>query len=318
MKQILGTMTFGESVFAPDVKAILDAYFSRGGADIDTAYVYNEGQSETLLGGALAGSKVSYSIATKVHPRVTGRLDAEAVRAQCAASLERLQRKSVDLLYLHFPDPATPVEGPLAEVMRLYDEGKIGAFGLSNFPAWMVYEVFHLCDKHGWIRPVVYEGMYNPLTRRAEEELNACLDALSMKFYAYNPLAGGLLTGRYASFEDDPGAGRFTNRPNYRGRYWKKSYFDAIAAVRKAAGAEGIPLPEASLRYLAHHSMLSEARGDGVILGASKISHLTENMDAFRKGPLPASVLGAFEAAWEICRGDSPKYFTLFQKPAGA
>ena len=194
----------------------------------------------------------------------------------------------------------------------LHAEGKFGELGLSNFPAWMVADVWHKCDKNGWVKPTVYEGIYNPLTRKAETELNACLNAFGMRFYAYNPLAGGLLTGRYASFEEAPSDGRFTHRPNYQKRYWKKSYFEAVALLKKACDRQGIQLIDAVYRWMAYHSMLSEARGDAVIIGASKLNHLKQNMEALQAGPLPEELQAAFREAWDICRADSPEYFTLY------
>ena len=165
------------------------------------------------------------------------------------------------------------------------------------------------------MKPTVYEGMYNPLTRNAERELNACLDHFGMRYYAYNPLCGGLLTGRYGRFEDNPADGRFTHRPGYMNRYWKKSYFDAVDLLREACGKQGLTTVEAAYRWLAYHSMLREGRGDGIILGASKPEHLRQNLETVKKGPLPGRLPEAFEEAWEICRADSPEYFTLYRRP---
>ncbi len=312
MKLVLGTMTFGESVFAPEVSTFLNAFLDAGYEELDTAYVYNDGQCERLLGDALPELKKPYRIATKVNPRITGRLDGEAAHLQLNGSLERLRLKRADTVYLHFPDPATPVESVLEAMAALHAEGKFGELGLSNFPAWMVADVWHKCDKNGWVKPTVYEGIYNPLTRKAETELNACLNAFGMRFYAYNPLAGGLLTGRYASFEEAPSDGRFTHRPNYQKRYWKKSYFEAVELLKKACDREGIQLIDAVYRWMAYHSMLSEARGDAVIIGVSKLNHLKQNMDALKAGPLPEELQAAFREAWDTCRADSPEYFTLY------
>ena len=211
---VLGTMTFGESVFGRDVGAFLDAFLDAGYHELDTAYVYNDGDCERLLGEALASLGRPYKIATKVNPRITGRLDGEAAYMQVNESLSRLRLDRVDTVFLHFPDPATPVTDVLAAMNDLHGRGKFGELGLSNFPAWMVADVWHICDRRGWVKPTVFEGIYNPLTRKAETELNACLDRFGMRFYAYNPMAGGLLTGRYESFSAEPSDGRFTHRPN--------------------------------------------------------------------------------------------------------
>ena len=314
VKLILGTMTFGESVFNPQAGEFINAFLDAGYEELDTAYVYNDGTCERLLGEVLPGLGRPYRIATKVNPRISGRLDGEAAYKQVNESLERMNLPSVDTVYLHFPDPKTPVESVLEAMADLHRQGKYKELGLSNFPAWMVTDVWHICDSRGWVKPTVFQGIYNPLTRKAETELNACLNHFGMRFYAYNPLAGGLLTGRYARFEDAPTDGRFTHRPNYQGRYWKKSYFDAVDVIRTAAEKAGITTIEAVYRWLAYHSMLDDARGDAIIIGASKLNHLLDNMETLKKGPLPEEVLEAFREAWALTKGDSPEYFTLYQK----
>lgn len=310
---ILGTMTFGESVFNPDVKEFINTYLDAGYSELDTAYVYNEGNCERLLGEALKEIDKPYTIATKVNPRISGKLDGEAAYKQVNESLDRLGLDSVDTVYLHFPDPATPVISVLEACADLHEQRKFKELGLSNFPAWMVADVWYICDKHGWVKPTIYQGIYNPLTRKAEIELNACINNYGMRFYAFNPMAGGLLTGRYGKFEDAPTDGRFTHRPNYQGRYWKKSYFDAVEIIKIAAEKHGLTSIEATYRWLAYHSMLNGDRGDGILIGASKMSHLKQNMEAVEKGPLPDDVVAAFEEAWSISKKDSPEYFTLFK-----
>ena len=310
---ILGTMTFGESVFSPDVEAFISAFLDAGYSELDTAYVYNDGACERLLGEAFPKLTRPFAIAAKVNPRVSGRLDAEAAYKQVSESLERMKVFSVDTVFLHFPDPATPVESVLSAMADLHSQGKFRELGLSNFPAWMVADVWHICDQRGWVKPTVYEGIYNPLTRRAEGELNACLNHFGMRFSAYNPLCGGLLTGRYENFEDAPADGRFTHRPNYQGRYWKKSFFDGVGIIKAAAEKHGVSAIEATYRWLAYHSMLDGNRGDAIIIGASRLNHLTQNMNAVKAGPLPEDVVEAFDKAWAVTKADSPEYYTLYK-----
>ena len=126
-------------------------------------------------------------------------------------------------------------------------------------------------------------------------------------------MAGGLLTGRYGKFEDAPTDGRFTHRPNYQGRYWKKSYFDAVEIIKEAAGKYSISTVEATYRWLAYHSMLNGERGDAILIGASKLHHLQQNMETVKGGPLPKDVVDAFEKAWIVSKKDSPEYFTLYK-----
>ena len=298
VKLVLGTMTFGESVFSPDVEQFVNTFLDAGYDELDTAYVYNDGNCEKLLGEVLPGINRSFKIATKVTPRISGKLDGAAAYKQVNESLERMKLSSVDTVFLHFPDPATPVISVLEAMADLHDRGKFTELGLSNYPAWMVADVWNICDRHGWVRPTVFEGVYNPLTRKAEIELNDCLNNFGMRFYAYNPMAGGLLTGRYGKFEDAPTDGRFTHRPNYQGRYWKKSYFDAVDLIRNAAEKNGITSIEATYRYLAYHSMLNGERGDAILIGASKLDHLRQNMATVKAGPLPQDTLHRLHAGY--------------------
>ncbi len=310
---ILGTMTFGESVFSPDVGVFVNTFLDAGYEELDTAYVYNEGNCERLLGEVLPKLNRPFKIATKVNPRISGKLDADAAYKQVNESLERMRLSSVDTVFLHFPDPATPVESVLSAMADLHEKGKFRELGLSNFPAWMVADVWHICDKHGWVKPTVFEGIYNPLTRRAEAELNDCLNSYGLRFYAYNPMCGGLLTGRYGRYEDAPADGRFTHRPNYRGRYWKKSFFHALLVLQDACRKYELTIIEATYRWLAYHSMLNAERGDAILIGASKLNHLQQNMETVKAGPLPKDIIEAFEQAWTITKGDSPEYFTLYK-----
>ena len=310
---ILGTMTFGESVFRPDVDAFITSFLDAGYNELDTAYVYNEGNCEKLLGEVLPSLNRPFRIATKVNPRISGKLDADAAYKQVGESLERMKLGSVDTVFLHFPDPATPVESVLSAMADLHDQGKFRELGLSNYPAWMVADVWNICKAHGWVLPTVYEGVYNPLTRGAEQELFDCLNYYGLCFYAYNPTMGGLLTGKYKSVEETPTDGRFTHRPGYQDKYWKKSNFDALDVIRDAIEPHNITMIEATYRWLAYHSMLDGNRGDAILIGASKIDHLVENMNTVKKGPLPEDVVKAFDQAWTICRGVSRNYFTLYK-----
>ena len=310
---ILGTMTFGESVFQPDVEQFIYTFLDAGYDELDTAYVYNEGTCEKLLGEVLPRLERPYKIATKVNPRISGKLDGAAAYKQVNESLERMKLNKVDTVFLHFPDPATPVMGVLEAMSDLHDQGKYKELGLSNFPAWMVADVWNICDKNGWVKPTVYEGIYNSLTKRADAELNDCLNYYGLRFYAYNPMCGGLLTGRYGNFTDVPTDGRFTHRPNYQGRYWKQSFFDGLKIIQKACENYGISTIEATYRWMAYHSMLDGDRGDAILIGASKVEHLKQNMDSIKEGPLPENIVKAFERAWTITKGDSPEYFTLYK-----
>lgn len=311
MKLVLGTMNFGPQLNQQESKDMLNRFLLSGNTEIDTAYVYNNGDTEEILGKILPElDPNSYYIATKVHPRITGRLNREGILLQFNESLRRLNRSSVDILYFHFPDQKTPIEEALDTVAELYEEGKIKEFGLSNYPAWQVVDIYNKCPKHNCPLPSIYQGMYNSLCRNVEPELFPAIREMGIKFYAFNPLAGGLLTGKHEHFDDTPQPGRFERLKSYRDRYWKKTYFNAIEYIKISCDKEGIPIAEAAYRWLAFHSKLNN--NDAIILGASKLEQMAQNISCLRNGVLPEHIIEAINDAWEIARPDSPSYFKFF------
>ncbi|MBR6979994.1 MAG: aldo/keto reductase [Prevotella sp.] len=310
MKIVLGTMNFGPQLDLEGSRNMVNAFLDSGNRELDTAYVYNGGATENILGDILPGiDSNSYEIATKVHPRITGRLDRETILMELNESLKRMKRDSVNLLYFHFPDAKTPIEEALETVAELYEKGVVKELGLSNYPAWQVVDIAWKCDKAGCPRPSVYQGMYNSLCRNVEPELFPAIRSLGMRFYAFNPLAGGMLTGKHKNYDDKPQPGRFERLESYRKRYWKQSYFDAVEEIRKACEAEGIPMAEAAYRWLCCHSLMDESKGDGILLGASRQEQMAQNMAAVEKGDLPQTIREAMDEAWELAKPDSPQYF---------
>lgn len=318
---VLGTMEMGRRMDAPASAAAVRAFLERGHTELDTAFMYSDGQSESILGGlglGLGGGDCKVKIATKANPWEGKSLKPDCVRSQLETSLKRLQCPRVDLFYLHAPDHSTPVEETLRACHQLHQEGKFVELGLSNYASWEVAEICTLCKSNGWIVPTVYQGMYNATTRQVETELFPCLRHFGLRFYAYNPLAGGLLTGKY-KYEDKDGkqpAGRFFGNnwaEVYRNRFWKEHHFEAIALVEKALqAADGTSAPSmtsAALRWMYHHSQLQGALGDAVILGMSSMQQLAQNLAAAEEGPLEPAVVQAFDEAWHLVAHECPNYF---------
>lgn len=192
--------------------------------------------------------------------------------------------------------------------------GYFNRFGISNYAAWEVAQICEICDKNGWIKPVAYQGVYNALHRLVEPELFPCLRHYGISFYEFNPLAGGYLTSRYHRDQQEHEVGsRFDpNRnqgANYRKRYWKEDYFDALDILRAAAKKHGLSEVECALRWINHHSLLSREKGDAIIIGASSKEQLEENLTNFEKGPLPDDIVEAFDQGWARVKGDCRPYF---------
>ncbi|WP_050993620.1 aldo/keto reductase [Streptomyces violaceusniger] len=188
---------------------------------------------------------------------------------------------------------------------ELHREGLFREFGLSNVSAADVRTVLDICSTNGWVQPTVYQGLYNAVSRRAEDELFWDLAELGMRFHAYNPLAGGAFAPGFASREAEPGSRWDPNLPQgqlYRSRYLNPAYLASLDAMREACGQAGVSPISAALRWLVHHSQLRGEAGDGIILGASSPAHLTQNLAAVAEGPLPAAVVGAIDDAAEIAR----------------
>ncbi|XP_028731105.1 aflatoxin B1 aldehyde reductase member 3 [Peromyscus leucopus] len=318
---VLGAMEMGRRMDPTSSAASVRAFLQRGHTEIDTAFVYAEGQSETILGGlglGLGQSGCKVKIATKACPMFGRTLKPDDVRFQLETSLKRLQCPRVDLFYLHMPDHNTPIEETLKTCHQLHQEGKFVELGLSNYASWEVAEICTLCKKNGWIMPTVYQGMYNATTRQVEKELLPCLRHFGLRFYAFNPLAGGLLTGRY-KYQDkegqQPESRFFGNQFSqmYMNRYWKEEHFKGIALVEKALkstyGTSTPSMTSATLRWIYHHSQLKGAHGDAVILGMSSLEQLEQNLALVEEGPLEAAVVEAFDQAWNLVAHDCPNYF---------
>lgn len=310
IKLILGTMTFSDQADRFASQAMIEQFTSAGHSELDTAYAYNKGNTETLLGELIKqGPRDSLYIAGKVNPWNEHGLKPEEINRQLETSLSRLDTDFIDLLYLHAPDLDTPVEQTLEACFKLHSLGKFKDFGLSNFAAWQVAEIAEICSANGWMRPIVYQGMYNALTRDVESELFPCLRNYEIKFYAYNPLAGGLLTAKYSSFDQLPDQGRFATFDAYQDRYWKSDYFKVIEDFQSACAGAGISPAEAALRWLMHHSWLSSDYSDGIILGASRLEHLKDNLSVVNKGQLPSAIVDALEQGWQTVRPNCIKYY---------
>src|SRR5689334_2699374 len=234
--------------------------------------------------------------------------EAKDVRAGLFASLKALRAEKIDLFYLHAPDRNTPFEDTLWEVNKLYEEGYFKRFGISNFQSWEVAKVCEICDKNGWIKPSVYQGLYNAFQRSVESELVPCLRHYGIGLYAFQPLAGGFLTGKLhrnqkefekgSRFHPDSFAGTM-----HQGRYMNDRYFDALDILRPVAQKHGLTEAECGLRWMAHHSVLKRELKDAIIVGASSTKQLEQNLLDLEKGPLPDDVVQALNDGWTIISG---------------
>ncbi|EZF30873.1 hypothetical protein H109_07679 [Trichophyton interdigitale MR816] len=318
---ILGLMTFGpdEKAMAritslDEFKRCLDLFMSKGHFEVDTARVYVGGKQEAFT--AQAGWKDrGLTLATKWYPRTPGDHKGEKVRAKLEESLRELQTDCVDIFYLHAADRSVPFAETLEAVNQLHKEGKFVRLGLSNYTAFEVAEIVTMCNERGWVRPTIYQGMYNAITRSIEAELIPCCKRYGMDIVVYNPLAGGILSGKYKT-ADIPADGRYSNTHSggelYRRRYFKDATFDALKIIEPVAEKHKLSLVEIAFRWMLHHSALNIKEGkDGVIIGVSSYEQLEHNLDDLEKGPLPDEVVTALDEAWMVAKATTANYWHL-------
>jgi aryl-alcohol dehydrogenase-like predicted oxidoreductase len=303
----LGTMTFGSQADEAAAARMIGFAIDRGINFFDTANTYNKGVTESIMGRILKGRRGQVVLASKVRfpmgsaPDEAG-LSRAAMLKAIDASLQRLQTDHLDLYYLHAPDYAVPIEESLETMDRLVRAGKVRYPAISNYAAWQVVEMHWICERNGYQPPYVSQPMYNLLARGIEQEYVAMCKAFGVSTVVYNPLAGGLLTGKQKRERPLPGT-RFDNNQLYLDRYWHPAYFDAVEELRGVAEKAGRSLVGLSLDWLLYHSA-----ADSVILGASTLEQLQQNVDAFDSGPLPEDALAGCDAVWRKLRGITPKY----------
>lgn len=307
---VLGTMTFGDTVGPDESATLIDTALDAGVTGLDTANGYAAGKTETLLAPLLATRRDRVVLATKAgmpHPDAGDHspLSPAGLRASVEGSLRRLEVEHIDLFYLHQPDRAAEPGDTMSTVAELAAEGKIGALGVSNYAAWQVAELDRLAVQLGAPRPVVAQQMYNLLARRIEDEYVEYAATVGPRTMVYNPLGGGLLTGRHR-FDEAPDEGRFATSvvaDMYRKRYWDRQLFAAVDELSGIAGNAGIGLVELALRWL-----LSKDATDHLLLGASRLAQLEANLRAAAAGPLPAEVVTACDEVGDRLRGPMPAY----------
>ena len=307
---VLGTMTFGDTVDVDTARTMVDTALAAGITSLDTANGYAAGRSEEIIGEILHGRRDAATIATKagIYAGDAGDaplLSARGLRSSLEASLRRLRTDHVDVYYLHQPDRSVALEETVSALGEFVEEGKIRAIGVSNFSAWQIGDVFTTCDALGAPRPILAQQLYNLVARRIEAEYVEFATTKGLATIVYNPLGGGLLTGRH-TLSESPGEGRFGSSAlatMYRDRYWNAETFAVIEALGVIASGAGITLPELSLRWL-----LSKPVVSAVLLGGSKPQQLEANITAAQAGPLPDDVVAACDEAGQAIAGSMPGY----------
>jgi len=243
------------------------------------------GHAEQIVGRWLRGKRDQFIIATKAGapmgpaPWQQGGSRKHLLDA-IDESLKRLGTDYVDLYQLHFDDPETPLDETLEALDAIVRAGKARYIGVSNFLAYRRARATGRAESLHLTRLASVQNRYSLLFRQIEPELLPLAREEGIAVIPFNPLAGGLLSGKYR-FEDKPTEGRFSAelgqqlRDLYHERYWHQQQFESVAHMKTLAGEIGEPLPKLAIAWVLANPTITSA-----ILGASRPDQLTDTLGA--------------------------------------
>jgi aryl-alcohol dehydrogenase-like predicted oxidoreductase len=317
-RMCIGTGTFGKQTDEEESHRILDKAAEAGINFIDTADLYPAGAdasgvggSEVITGRWLKGKRDRYILGTKAGgPMGPAAWDQGSSRKHLLhaidASLRRLDTDYVDLYQLHMDDLATPLDETVEAIDSIVRSGKARYIGVSNFYAYRLAKALGRQDTLRLIRFVSVQPRYNLLFREIERELLPLAKEDGLAVIPFNPLAGGLLSGRYRH-SDKPDKGRFSAEVGqfgamYQARYWHEREFETVEKIRVLADQEGTPLATLSVAWI-----LSNPDITSVILGASRVNQLTATLEGVDYKLANAVKEKLDELTIEFRRGDAAR-----------
>lgn len=296
----LGTMTFGLQCDQPRSNAIMDKA-AEGGIDFfDTADVYplgggraTAGRTEEIVGAWLEGKRHQVVIATKcvgqMGPKPWDRgMSRKHILDAIEGSLRRLRTDYIDIYQLHSFDPQTPIDEALDALDTVVRHGKARYVGVSNWPAYKVARALGRSEVKGTVRVDSVQPRYNLLFRPFERELLVLCQEEGIAVIPYNPLAGGLLTGKHDQSAPPPADSRFTlgsAGARYQARYWHDREFATIERLRAVTNEAGMSLATLAVAWVLSHPAITAP-----IVGASRPEQLADSLAAAEKGALPADL----------------------------
>jgi aryl-alcohol dehydrogenase-like predicted oxidoreductase len=306
----LGTLTFGREADEATSFELLDRYRELGGNFLDTADGYSQGASETVVGRWLQARSVRDSVvlATKVYWTMgpgpnDGGLSRLHIQQAVEASLRRLQTDVIDLYQIHQWDPNVPVEETMEALNDLVRQGKVRYVGCSNLTAWQLAKYLRTSERYGWSRFISLQPAYSAINRGIELEILPLCEDEGLGVMVFNPLAGGMLTGKYRRGAPLPSGTRFDGHEVYRRRYYTEETFDIVERLAAAAEQRGVSPAQLALAWV-----MSEPRVTCPIVGARSLEQLNDSLGALEITLSPeerALVPAVAPARWV---GDDPVY----------
>jgi aryl-alcohol dehydrogenase-like predicted oxidoreductase len=276
----IGCNNFGGRIDAAGTRAVVDAALDHGITLFDTADVYGNQQSETLLGQALGARRPDVVIATKfampmgqaAHQRGGSR---RYVMSAVEASLERLGTDYIDLYQMHAPDPDTPIDETLVALDVLVRAGKVRYIGCSNFNGWQIADADWTARSNGGTRFVSAQNHYSLLERAVESEVLGSCERFALGMLPYFPLASGMLTGKYHRNEPPPQGTRLAQVGRLAERALNDRNFDVVEKLTAFAAERSHSLLDLAFGWLLTKPIISS-----VIAGATSPKQVEANVAA--------------------------------------
>jgi len=271
-------MTFGSEADEQTSAAMFEACRDHGINFFDCADVYGDGRAEEILGKLIHSCRNDVVITSKFgYPTGSG-LNAQGASAYhmvhaVEASLKRLRTDRIDFYFLHRPPSDVPIEEVMRGLEHLVEQGKILYPALSNLAAWQSAMALGVAEKNGWRGIACLQPMYNLTKRQAEVELLPLARAARLGVISYNPLAGGLLSGKYSRRGE--GTGRLVESRMYARRYGSRLNFELAERFSEMAGELGYPPAPLAVAWAARHPGVTAP-----VIGARNVAQLTEVLAA--------------------------------------
>lgn len=301
-------VTFHNQVDTPGVREMMAAARDAGVNFFDNAEVYANGESERLMGEALAQlkwSRLDYVVSSKFFwgldagtaekPRINGRntLNRKYLMQAVDGSLQRMKLDFIDLIFCHRADPHTPIEETVWAMHNLIEQGKALYWGTSEWSADEIRTAWNIAERHHLHKPVMEQPQYHLFHRnRVEQEYARLYEDIGLGLTTWSPLASGLLTGKYRQGVPAGSRGAMQSVSFLRDGLLDPQKNAAVGEFEAIAKQLGCSMAQLALAWVAHNPRVST-----VILGASRLSQLQENLGALDVLPkLTPDVLAQMDA----------------------
>ena len=290
----MGTMTFGREADETACRAMFNQCRNAGINFFDCADVYGEGRAEIILGQLISDCRDELIITSKFGAAMRSGLNngggsRRHLAASLEASLKRLKTDHLDIYFLHRFDEQTPLEETLRALDDMVVQGKVRYTGVSNFAAWQIAKALGVSAQNGWTPFHCVQPMYNLVKRQAEVEILPLAQSENLGVVSYNPLGGGILSGKYGRDRQDE-QGRLTGDDMYRKRYGEAWMYEAASQFAQFAATNGYHPVSLAVAWVAQHPAVTAP-----IMGARNVEQLNDSLHA-------ADIDMSADLYAEICR----------------